>query len=86
MERHVSCSGLCLYTAHTLDVWCHTKFDQEKGIYKTKAEIISLEPPKGEVKKNLRKTVKHMLRNSRDEFLGSVESDLNTNPKRFGLH
>ena len=33
--------------------------------------------------KNLRKTVKRMLWNSRDEFLGSVESDLNTNPKRF---
>ena len=33
--------------------------------------------------KNLRKTVKGMLWNSRDEFLGSVESDLNTNPKRF---
>ena len=33
--------------------------------------------------KNLRKRVKRMLRNSRDEFLGSVESDLNTNPKRF---
>ena len=52
-------------------------------MYKTKAETISLEPPKGEVKKNLRKTVKGMLRNSRDEFLGSVESDLNTNLKRF---
>ena len=33
--------------------------------------------------KNLRKTVKRMLWNSRDEFPGSVESDLNTNPKRF---
>ena len=33
--------------------------------------------------KNLRKTVKRLLWNSRDKFLGSVESDLNTNPKRF---
>ena len=33
--------------------------------------------------KMLRKTVKRMLRNSRDEFLGSVESDLNTKPKCF---
>ena len=33
--------------------------------------------------KNLRKTVRRMLWNSLDEFLGSVESDLNTNPKRF---
>ena len=33
--------------------------------------------------KNLPKTVKRMLWNSRDEFLGPVESDLNTNPKRF---
>ena len=33
--------------------------------------------------KNLLKTVKRMLRNSRDEFLGSVESNVNTNPKRF---
>ena len=35
------------------------------------------------LKKNLRTTVKRMLRNSRDEFLGSVESYLNTNLKRF---
>ena len=35
--------------------------------------------------KNLRKTVKRMLWNSRDEFLGSDESDLNTNPKCFFL-
>ena len=33
--------------------------------------------------KKLRKTVKRMLWNSRDEFLGSIESDLNTNPKRI---
>ena len=33
--------------------------------------------------KNLHQTVKRMLRNSRDKFFGSVESDLNTNPKRF---
>ena len=33
--------------------------------------------------KNLRKTVKRKLWNSSDEFLGSVVSDLNTNPKRF---
>ena len=33
--------------------------------------------------KNLRKTVKRMLWNSRYEFLSSVESDPNTNPKRF---
>ena len=32
---------------------------------------------------HLSKTVKRMLRNSRDEFLGSVESDLNTNLKCF---
>ena len=32
---------------------------------------------------NLSKTVKRMLWNSRDEFLGSVESDVNTNPKLF---
>ena len=43
----------------------------------------STEPPKGEVKKNLRKTVKLMLRNSRDEFVVYVESDLNTNLSVF---
>ena len=48
-----------------------------------KKVIISFEPPKGEVKKNLCKTVKHMLRNSRDEFLGYVESNLNRNLTRF---
>ena len=33
--------------------------------------------------KDLPKTVKRMMWNSRDEFLGSVESDLNRNPQRF---
>ena len=32
---------------------------------------------------NLSKTVKRMLWNSRNEFRGSVESDVNTNPKLF---
>ena len=56
---------------------------KKKESRKTKAEIISFEPPKGVVKKNLRKTVQRMLPNSRDEFLSSVESDLDTNLKRF---
>ena len=53
-----------------------------KGIYKTKAETIS-SSHLTEKLKNLHKTVKRMQWNSHDEFLGSVESDLNTNPKRF---
>ena len=50
------------------------------------AETISLEPPKGEVKRLGQNILKRMLWNSCDEFLGflgAVESDLNTNPKRF---
>ena len=48
-------------------------------------QMVKLSPSRHlrEKLKNLRKTVKRMLWNSRDEFLGSVESDFNTNPKRF---
>ena len=48
-----------------------------------KAETISPSSHPREQLKNLRKIVKHMLWNSRDEFLGSAESDPNTNPKCF---
>ena len=33
--------------------------------------------------KNLRCKIKRMLREQRDQFFGSIESDVNTNPKRF---
>ena len=55
---------------------------KEKESIRQKLKLSPLSHLREKLKK-LRQTVKHMLRNSRDDFLGSVESDLNTNLKRF---
>ena len=88
MKRHVSCSDLGLYTDQERNPipWISgailNLIKKEESI-RQKLKLSSSSHLREKLKKNLRKTVKRILRKSPDEFLGSVESDLNTNLKRF---
>ena len=92
MERHVSCSGLLLYTDQKLKgrnsiPWMSgaiLNLMKKKESIRQKLKLFSSSHLREKLK-NLHKTVKRMLRNSRDELLGSLEFDLNANRKRFWL-